>query len=117
MLLTEKASLAETVDPNIRPGREAGDICHAACLDAGRTDCYCSFPSNHVGNVHGCSGDFTHPAHVWYIAGVEIPAKVPIDTEVQCPNCNYIYHTKDARSITTSKVALPGVMVKAPEIA
>lgn len=104
MQLMVRASLVA-----IRAGRESGLICAAASLE--REGCYCVFPPNHIGNVHGCAGDFTHPAHVWYFEGREVPATAPVDTEVQCPNCNIAFNTKHNRNIDTSKVALDGNIV------
>lgn len=90
----EKASLVE-----VRAGREAGEICRAACLDVGREDCYCSFPPLHIGNVHGCTGDFTHPSHVWHFEGREVAVPAPAaEAVVECPHCQTVFSTNTART-------------------
>ena len=96
----------------IRPGREVGPVCNASDPFDDKA-CTCTLPALHIGNIHSCAGDDKHSPHVWTFQGREVPAKEPIDTEVQCPNCNLTFHTRDARNIDTQKQTLPGNLVKA----
>jgi hypothetical protein len=89
---------------DVRPGREAGLACGATDPDVPTYTCM--LLPGHLGNIH-VSG-----AHVWLFAGREVPVAVPVDTEVQCPNCNLVYSTKMARSVDTAKEALPGQVVR-----
>ncbi len=90
----------------------------AATVEPGYETCFCDLIPLHLGNMHWCFGNGNHPSHGWVFAGREVPTAVPVDTEVQCPNCNLIYATTTARNINinTSKVALPGQVVKKADV-
>ena len=92
-----------------RPGREAGTLCRAACMETGRTNCTCHLVAAHTGNMHTCFGSSNHMSHSWPIAGAEIPVAPPLYYDVECPRCGNKFNTADSgKNMATQQPAIPG---------